>query len=392
VGVGAFEPSMGLTSETYECVYKMVFSKEHSEEELSRSWMLKGEGEKVFNKDSFDISSVADIKRKLSLQSLKVVGGGVEENYSLGIVNGFSLTPIERSYAQRVYKERVATSSRVSDKVPAVVAQKYFDFTTKKMDKNAIAVVVGNKNYSINDSDVPDVLYAHNDHDAMINYLVNGLGFLRENIISEKDATQSKMNRIFGVKSDFKGELYNWVKKDKSDLFVFYSGHGVPDIDTKKTYLMPVDASPNSIRMNGYSMDLLYENLSQIGARNVMVVIDACFSGLSHSEELIKNVSALKIKSRDPRYLLDSDNVIVITASANEQVASWDGEYELGLLTRYFLEGMTGIADERGNKDGKITLNELKVYLDSEVVYHARRLYGRNQYPQITGDLSRVLR
>ena len=46
---------------------------------------------------------------------------------------------------------------------------------------------------------------------------------------------------------------------------------------------------------------------------------------------------------------------------------------------------MTGAADRapKGNRDGKVSLIELKAYLDENLTYDARRYYGRDQNAQI---------
>ena len=49
---------------------------------------------------------------------------------------------------------------------------------------------------------------------------------------------------------------------------------------------------------------------------------------------------------------------------------------------------MSGYGDKKpyGNGDGKVSLKELKRYLDNEMTYLARRYYGRDQNAQITVD------
>lgn len=68
-----------------------------------------------------------------------------------------------------------------------------------------------------------------------------------------------------------------YLKPGRSDVFVFYSGHGAPNTETG--YLMPVDADPTALAISGYPLGTLYDNLAQLEARSVNVAIDACFSG-----------------------------------------------------------------------------------------------------------------
>ena len=58
-----------------------------------------------------------------------------------------------------------------------------------------------------------------------------------------------------------------------------------------------------------------------------------------------------------------------------------------------FLKAMLGDGDKKpyGNGDGKVSLKELKRYLDKEMTYLARRYYGRDQNAQITVDGRQVL-
>ena len=44
-----------------------------------------------------------------------------------------------------------------------------------------------------------------------------------------------------------------------------------------------------------------------------------------------------------------------------------------------------------GNGDGKVTLGELRTYLDDEMTYQARRLYNRDQKASVQGKLDSVL-
>jgi hypothetical protein len=54
------------------------------------------------------------------------------------------------------------------------------------------------------------------------------------------------------------------VGAEGSDVTVFYSGHGVPGLKSKRGYLLPVNADPNKPEINGYPVDTLYANLAKI--------------------------------------------------------------------------------------------------------------------------------
>lgn len=258
-------------------------------------------------------------------------------------------------------------------------------------NSDAIAVIIGNRSYARQRQGVPDVDYAHNDADLMRRYVIEGLGYREGNVIDLRDATQSSLVSTFGSKDNPRGKLFDWVRPGKSDVFVYYSGHGAPSLADGKGYLLPVDADPQRIDLVGYSLETLYANLGKIPARSLTVVLDACFSGNSQGGMLIRNASPAILKVTDLAQA--PAHAAVITAAGVAEVASWDEQARHGLFTRYFLEGVTGAADTAvsGNRDGRVTLGELKNYLAAEVAYMARRLYGREQHPQVTGRDEQVL-
>lgn len=258
-------------------------------------------------------------------------------------------------------------------------------------NRYGVAVIIGNRNYQSNNRDVPNVDFAHNDADAVYQYVTQTLGFREGNVILLKDATQADMVSTFGTAGNPKGKLYDWVKPNQSDVFVFYSGHGAPSVNNGQGYLLPVDGNPMKVELNGFPLDTLYSNLAKIPAHSTTIILDACFSGASATGSVVRSASSISLK------LVESNAHIpkatVLTAAGLSEVASWDESAKQGLFTSHFLKGISGDADEDGfgNGDGRITLGELKKYLQEEVTYNARRLYGRDQNPQITGNPNQIL-
>jgi uncharacterized caspase-like protein len=185
------------------------------------------------------------------------------------------------------------------------------------------------------------------------------------------------------------GKLWQWVRPGDSDVFVFYSGHGVPGLKDGRGYLLPVDASPDSVEIQGYSLDLLYRNLAKLEARTVTVFIDACFSGQSPEGALVRNASGIRVVPTLPT----ASPLTIISAAQPDQVASWDRDARHGLFTRHMLSGLNGEADQDryGQRDGQVTVGEIRAYLDREMTYAARRLYGRTQQAMVFGDPGRVI-
>lgn len=250
---------------------------------------------------------------------------------------------------------------------------------TSIVENDAIAVVIGNKDYK--EKDIPSVEYAINDVKLVKKYLINTFGFNPDNILYYENATQSDLYSLFGSKENYKGKLYNYVKEGKSDVFVYYSGHGAPDPESKQGYFVPIDCDPYLVTLNGYSLNTFYENLSKINYKSLTVVIDACFSGSSDKGTLLKNVSPVFITVENP--FSTKENTTVFTSASGDQVSSWYPEKRHSLFTYYFLKGLKGEADL--NTDKTITIGEMKNYIMDNVPYMARRLNNREQTPQVIG-------
>jgi hypothetical protein len=251
---------------------------------------------------------------------------------------------------------------------------------------DAVAVIIGNRNYRGN---IPAVEFAHRDADAWKSFARSVLGVSERNIIDLRDATMKDMEAVLGNARTHQGTMWRWVRPGDSDLYVFYSGHGVPGLKDKRAYILPVDGNPDMAEIQGYPLDLLYRNLGKMDARSVTVFIDACFSGQSPGGTLVQNASGIRVVPID----LPPQNLTIFSAAQADQVASWDRDAQYGLFTRYLLSGLNGDADRNryGQKDHQVTVGEIEAYLNREMSYAARRQYGRTQEAMVFGNPERVI-
>ncbi len=253
-----------------------------------------------------------------------------------------------------------------------------------KAGKYDIAVIIGNKSYA---EGIPQVAYADRDAAVMKEYVVKTMGFEEHNIIYVEDAALSKLNEIFGTEGAPRGRLYKYVKPNVSRVFVYYGGHGAPDLETGDAFFVPVDGNPEYIRASGYRLQTFYDNLSKIPAKKITVVLDACFSGNTDKGMLFKGISPALVKVK--KEYRGPAGAVLMTSASTDQVSAWYPEKRHSLFTYYFLKGLQGEADASG--DGKITVGELSDYLKEHVPYMARRLKGVEQQPVIMGNAGDVL-
>ena len=256
---------------------------------------------------------------------------------------------------------------------------------------DGVAVIIGNRAYKY---DVPQVTYAHRDAEAFRRYVVDVLGFDPENVIHKKDADKATMERVFGNRDSLTGsELWRHLHPDGlSDLVVFYSGHGIPGLNDKRGYLLPVNAHPDTAELNGYPIDVLYENLVKLKqkgeVRSVHVFLDACFSGDSGGGMLIGSTSAIRVAPLI-KESASLEKLTILTAASGKEVASWDKTAKHGLFTHHLLNALYGEGDADAN--GEVTAAEVKAHLDRHMTRAARRIFGRVQNAELQGVETAVL-
>ncbi|MDX1736753.1 MAG: caspase family protein [Alphaproteobacteria bacterium] len=277
---------------------------------------------------------------------------------------------------------QVASNSRNKKKKGFSTKALKLDYRAAPEDPDDIMVIISNGNYQNLSQDIPNIVPAYADGNSMKEYAQKSLGIRKGNIIDLQDATSAQLVSVFGSRDNHKGKLYDWVRPNRSKVYVYYVGHGAPSNTDGSAYLVPVDADSARIDLNGYPLETLYANLSKLKAQEVTVIVEACFSGASNEGSVISNASPVYLQAKESNI---PQNINVITAGSLNQIASWEEDKSNSLFTKYFLTGQSGAADRApyGNNDGKVSFNEIKKYLDDTLSYFARRYYGRNQNAQI---------
>lgn len=246
--------------------------------------------------------------------------------------------------------------------------------TVRPKDKSAVAVIIGIERYN---NRIPNVPFAHRDASMVREYAIKLLGVPEENVIflANEQATKAQ------IMTALEGRLKNFVTPGRSNVYVYYAGHGAPDPNTKTPYLVPFDGDPAYPRTSCYSMDSFYSALKDLHAKSVTVMLDSCFSGISGRGEstvsLIADARPLFIKPVGANL---PSGVTVLAAATGDQLSFSYPEKKHGLFTYFLLKGLRGDAYQ----DGSLTLGDLHKYLQQSMVERARRM-GRSQTPVLLG-------
>ena len=239
----------------------------------------------------------------------------------------------------------------------------------KKRSQHTIPVIIGNRNYS---EGVPLVHYAHYDAKAMRDFALTALGVEKSDLIYKEDATKGTMEGIF------RSTLPHRVVPGKTDVLVYFSGHGLSANNDAK--LLPIDSRPETAAITGYSRQQMLEQLTALNARSVTVILDACYTGTSKEGHALLEGKPI---FHAPKMVEVPDNILLITASTGNQIAWMDDKQGHSLLTYHLLKGLQGEADT--NQDKVVQSNEIQQYLEKEVNRHARVLHEQDQQPEVLG-------
>ena len=245
---------------------------------------------------------------------------------------------------------------------------------------NAYAVVFGIEQYK----NVSPVTYARRDAYWMREYFAKTLGVPEENIYykTDIDAGKAEFDKVFSQG----GWLDKRIGDGKSDLYIYYAGHGAPDFNSRTAFLIPYDGDPNYASQTGYSVDKMTANLSQLEARSVTVFLDACFSGANRENEIL--LAGARPVFLDVNTAVAANVTLFSAASGNQISSSWS-EKQHGIFSYWLMKGMQGSAD--ANRDNRLTVEELGGFIRNNVSTTAGKL-DREQTPVLqTMDREKIL-
>lgn len=228
---------------------------------------------------------------------------------------------------------------------------------------NTFAVIFGNEKY-LQAEDVP---FAQNDAKSFMNYCIDFLNIPENQVSYYENATYGMMRaavkHLKQASSAYKGDL---------NVVFYYAGHGIPDEETKSAYLLPTDAD-GTIPEVCYNLDQLYSELGSLNAKQIVVFLDACFSGSKRSGGMLQSARGVAIKSKPSKL---QGNMVVFSAATDEQTALPYNDKEHGLFTYYLLNKLK-------RERGEVTLGKLAEYIKDEVSKTAISINKKAQTPTI---------
>lgn len=240
---------------------------------------------------------------------------------------------------------------------------------TDAKNKKTFALIIGNEDYSSYQMDLNtdmNVEFASIDAKTFKKYLVNTLGVPNENITLLLNATAGQMRqsiaRLSALAEAYEGE---------ANLMFYYAGHGLPKEDTDEPYLIPVDVSSSNL---DYALKLedVFNKLTEHETQRVTVFLDACFTGGARNQGLVA-ARGVRVKPKSPFVL---GNLIVFSASSEDQTAHPYREKAHGIFTYYLLKGLQV-------SNGNISYGELEDFIRTNVMRKSVLVNNKVQIPEV---------
>lgn len=231
------------------------------------------------------------------------------------------------------------------------------------------ALVIGNEDYSSHQQNLnseSNVEFARNDASAFKEYCTNTLGIPEKNITLLLDATYGQINQ--GID---KLKLLSKVCNGKSQLIIFYAGHGLPDENTKEPYLIPVDVNGTNVT-SGIKLQDIYTSLTAFPSERITVYLDACFTGGGRNAGLISS-RGVKVK---PKEGVLAGNIVVFSSSSGEQSSLPYTSEKHGMFTYYLLKKLQ-------ETKGDASYSELFDFLNEKIPIESLLVNSKEQTPVV---------
>ncbi|MFI5346800.1 MAG: caspase family protein [Elusimicrobiota bacterium] len=311
-------------------------------------------------------------KKDAIIQLLVDAGASVDEEFLGRPMAASTLKALRNAYALQ-HRPHIKTNASdaasltpppAAPAAPPVMQSDVDRATTLRPERpDDFALVIGIEKYSR----LPEARFAENDADAMKSHLL-ALGYPERNIILLKGGQATR--------GALQGYVEEWLPrnaKPESQVFVYFSGHGSPDLKTGDAYIVPWDGDAMFLKSTAYPLKALYASLSRLKAKRVLVALDSCFSGAGGRSVLASGARPLVSHVDDTSA---PAGVTVLSAASGDEITATLDEQGHGAFTYYLLKAMN---------DGKLTARTAYAELKPRVQDEAHR-QNREQTPLLLGD------
>ena len=243
-----------------------------------------------------------------------------------------------------------------------------------KRNSNSLALIIGIEDYK----KLGNAIYADNDAQQFYDYATMKLGIPSSNV-KELVNEQADLGEIL---INIKDWLRRSSKPNKTDIYIYFAGHGLASENGSKMYLLPFDGRPRLLENTALTKDKLFNEINKANPKSVTVFLDTCYSGTTRGTDMLIASRPIAIRALEQSI---PSNFTVFSAAAGDQTSKPLEEAKHGMFSYFLMKGMEGDADT--NNDNKITALELHNFVKENVIQQS----SGSQTPELQGDGDRVL-
>ncbi len=313
---------------------------------------------------------------KLVLAKLSVVNPatGIRYTYDSKMPTTYAASNVQYNFGEiniSVKNENASSGTKIVE-TKTVVGKADVDVNipvSNAVKSNTYAIIIGNEDYSSFQTGLNtevNVDFAVNDATVFKEYVVKTLGVPDKQVKFLKNATAGQMNQALSWISNLAK-----IENGNAELIFYYSGHGLPDENTREPYLIPVDVSGKDLQY-AISLNHVYSKLNEYPAKKVTVFLDACFSGGARNKGLLA-VKGIKLVPKEEKL---TGNMIVFASSSGEESSAVYREKQHGYFTYFLLKKIQ-------ETNGAVSFKNLSDYL-IQSVQKETGLSGKIQTPNVS--------
>lgn len=298
----------------------------------------------------------------IELRLINVKEKKIEEEGCLKFIQYYGKVAIDqRSNLSQNNSKNDSKKVYVSENIPETVSSQ----------PHTYALIIGNQNYTKYQNSLTreqNVPFAKRDARIFAKYCWKTLGIPEDNIRLDTNVTKGQMQRHI-----------DWLVKlskyggPNTKLIFYYSGHGFPDQETKKKYLMPVDIAGGQVT-EGIHVNSLYDKLLKHDPKRATVFLDACFSGAGRGNKGLLAAKGVKVKPKENA--IRDGNLVAFSSSKGDQRSWFYREKKHGLFTYFLMKKLQ-------QTKGRVTYGALEAYLTKKVPIKSITTHNSEQVPQV---------
>ena len=229
-----------------------------------------------------------------------------------------------------------------------------------------------------------DLRYCGRDARALADSLRHG-GFADENLVVLHDSAKDIRYRPFKANVEKELDILLSLAGPDDLVIVSFSGHGM-HIDGK-SYLCPNEADDARPTETMIAVDDVYKKFDKCPAAMKLLLVDACRNDPRPAGR--KSATGEADRSKLAAAFERPPEGIVVLASCAPGQISWEDEgLQHGVFMHHVLRGLAGEAD--GNKNGRITLNELYDFTSNGTKTYVAKHFRDIQVPAQRGEVNGI--